>query len=1199
MFLMHSRLLRWSFTLLLLVRGSNGIFAADTTQTAPDAPDFLKDVRPILATHCFKCHGPDETARKAALRLDLRDALLKGGKSGKPAVIPGHADTSELVRRIGTKDDDDLMPPPGAKLPLTAAQKEILTRWVSAGAEYKPHWAFVPPREPALPTVQHSSWPRNEIDRFILARLEKEGLTPASPADKYTLVRRVYLDLIGIPPTPEQVDRFVQDRSANAYERLVDNLLASPHYGERWARRWLDLARYADTNGYEKDRQRSIWPYRDWLIHALNADMPFDEFTVEQIAGDMLPHATRSQVIATGFHRNSMLNEEGGVDPLEYRFYSMVDRVHVTSTAWLGLTMACAQCHTHKFDPIQHTEYYQFMAFLDNADEPMIDVPDPAILEKRQVIEKKAAGLEATLLDRFPAAPAIEWTTPANVEFSSSGGAEGTLLEDGSIRVSGKKPAKDSYTLRFDSTPHRVTHIQLEALPDSQFGGPGRAENGNFVLGEIELKTMRGGVVENVKLAKAEADFSQGGFEVEKAIDGKGENGWAIASDDKTRTHRRAIFTLAAPLGVEAGTEVTVRLIQEYGGTHTLGRFRLSFGNDSSNPGSLAERQAQARDRKFEKWLRREKARLVQWQALRPAEAKSDAPALTIENDGAVFASGDFTKQDIFRLKFRGVPRGVRALRVEALPDDRLPAHGPGTVHYEGPDGDFFLSTLTVTNGGSRVALTNASESFASGDNNAAKAIDDDQQSGWSINGGQGRAHNAVFQFAQPSTADELEVTMTFERYYASALGKFRVWVTTDENAAASALPDDAYATLLKYRSTEETSTPLASQDRVQLLQEFAQVAPELASARKEIEDLRASMPKFATTLVMHERTHSRVTHLHHRGEFLQVKEEVQPGVPSFLPPLPAKAPRNRLSFARWLVSPENPLTARVTVNRTWEAFFGRGIVRTLEDFGFQGELPSHPELLDWLALDFMKEGWSVKKLQKLIVMSATYQQASTVTAEVRERDPLNILLARGPRVRLEAELVRDCALAEAGLLSEKIGGPSVFPPQPPGVTTEGAYGALTWKISEGGDRFRRGLYTFAKRTAPYAMSLTFDGPSGEACLARRDRSNTPLQALTVLNDEVFVQCARVLGQWATRQNGQVAQTARDLFRRCLSRPPTADEEQKLCSFYGAQLARFRNGELKAEDLIGAGKSDSPNEQAAWASVARVLLNLDETIMKS
>jgi hypothetical protein len=474
------------------------------------------------------------------------------------------------------------------------------------------------------------------------------------------------------------------------------------------------------------------------------------------------------------------------------------------------------------------------------------------------------------------------------------------------------------------------------------------------------------------------------------------------------------------------------------------------------------------------------------------------------------------------------------------------------------------------------------------------------------VDGGQGRAHSAVFQFAEPlPEGDELELNLTCERYHAAGLGRFRVAFASADDAKASAVPDNVAGVLLKYRGSEKQKELFASakneSDRSVLLRQFVKASPDLANARREIDKLRGEMPKFPTTLVMRERSpdHLRHTFRQHRGEFLQPKEEVSPGVPAFLPQLPENAPKDRLALARWLVSPDNPLTARVAVNRQWEAFFGRGIVHTLEDFGFQGELPSHPELLDWLALEFMKQGWSQKKLHKLIVMSATYQQSSTMTPESRERDPLNVLLTHGPRFRMEAELVRDSALVASGLFSDKIGGPSVYPPQPPGVSTEGAYGQLAWNTSQGPDRYRRGLYTFAKRTTPYAMTATFDGPSGEACLARRDRSNTPLQALALLNDTVFMECARSLGQNAAKFEGTDEARVDMLYRRCLTRPPSNEERQKLVGFYKTQLARFAAGELKASEVLDAKDGEHLNEQAAWATVARVLLNLDEAITKS
>ncbi len=1174
--------------------------------------DFTREVRPILASHCFKCHGQDEGARKAKLRLDVREAATKPAKSDELAIVPGKPDKSELVRRIFSSDEDELMPPPGAKNPLTPADKEMLKRWIAEGAEYKPHWAFLAPKPAPPPKIHDQTWPQNAIDDFVLARLEQEGLKPSPRADKFTLARRLYLDLIGLPPTPAQADAFVNDASPAAYERLVDQLLASPHYSERWARRWLDLARYADTNGYEKDRQRSIWAWRDWVINALNRDMPFDEFTIEQLAGDMLPNATPDQIIATGFNRNSMLNEEGGIDPLEYRFYSMVDRVHVTATTWLGLTMACAQCHTHKYDPIQHAEYYRFMACLDNAIEPTLKLAGPEVAAQRRKIQEQIDALETALPDKFPLELRATWQIPASAEFSSANGSEAELLSDGSFRVGGANPETDAYTIKFDAAPQRITHIQVEAIPDDKFGngGPGRADNGNFVLSELEMEvpaTNRDAAPRTVKFAGAQADFAQDGFSENNAIDGKPDTGWAIGGPGLDVKYHHAIFALAEPLELKHPATVTIRLVQNHGEHHTLGHFRISFGEKLEEEKSLAEqRRVELRDKRCAQWLADQLPAAENWQTLRPASVKSTAPLMTIQDDDSVFCSGDFTKSDTYTLKFHDLPAGLKAIRLEMLPDDRLPNGGPGAVYYEGSPGDFWLSTVQVKADDTTVALTNATESFADGGNNAAKTLDADPQTGWSIKGGQGKTQNAVFQFTQGVTiSNELELNLVCEKYFAAGLGRFRVWVTTNDDAKASKMDNVAVAILARHRDQAELKSWFASTndapDRELLLRQFAGLSPDFAGPREEIEKLRATLPKFPTTLVMQERPpgEERQTFVHHRGEFLSTEEAVTPGVPAFLPQLPDNAPKNRLALAKWLVSSTNPLTARVIMNRKWEALFGRGIVRTSEDFGFQGDLPSHQELLDWLAVEFVKQGWSQKKMLKMIVMSATYQQSSDVTPELQERDPLNTLLARGPRFRLDAEMVRDSALVASGLLSEKVGGPSVFPPQPPGVSSEGAYGPLEWKTSEGPDRYRRGLYTFAKRTAPYAMTATFDGPSGEVCLARRDRSDTPLQALTSLNDAVFMECSRALGQLAAQAGGDDAARAEMMFRRCLTRPPTDEERAKLVQFYQSQLARFASGELKATELMDAKEDAHLNEQAAWTTVARVLLNLDETINES
>ena len=992
------------------------LFAHATSLFAAPAVDFNRDVRPILSGNCFKCHGIDDGARKGKLRLDVREGATGAAKSGKAAIVPGKPEQSELVRRIFSPDPDEVMPPASTKVILTDAQKNLLKAWVAQGAEYRVHWAFVAPVQAPPPEVSDPAWANNPVDRFVFHRLEAEGLRPSPEADRYALIRRVSLDLIGLPPTPEEADAFVQDSSADAYEKLVDKLLASPHYGERWARRWLDLARYADTNGFEKDRPRSIWPYRDWVINAFNADMPYDQFTIEQLAGDMLDHATSDDRVATGFHRNTMLNEEGGIDPLEYRFRAAVDRTNTTGTTWLGLTVGCAQCHTHKFDPIRQSEYYSLMAFLNNADEPEMPVVTPDAAAKRRGIEAKVQRLTADLPNRWPAAATSQPSDP---------------------------------------------RASLE--------------------------------------------------------------------------------------------------------------------------------QALAR------WVERESRSAIKWTVLRPAEMKTTLPFLVPQDDGSVLAGGDITKSDTYDLTFRDVPGGITAVRLEVLPHESLPSGGPGMVYYEGAAGDFFLSEISLQADGKPARFDKAVQSFADGKFTAANAIDGDPQTGWSVKGAQGKANLAIFSLAAPTgDAKQLDLRLHFERYFAAPLGHFRVSVTTDHAAAsASTRPADveeALATPARERSAPQRET---------LLRYFLETAPELAAARKEIERLANSLPKPPTTLVMNERPagHDRQTFVHHRGEFLQKTDPVSPGVPSFLPPLPKDEPANRLALARWIVSRDNPLTARVAVNRQWQAFFGRGIVRTVQDFGYQGELPSHPELLDWLAVEFMKRGWSLKALDRLIVTSQTYRQASTVTPDRLARDPQDVLLSRAPRFRLEAELVRDSALAASGLLSEKLGGPSVFPPQPPSVTTEGAYGALAWKASTGEDRYRRSLYTYSKRTAPFAMYNTFDGPTGEECVARREVSNTPLQALALLNDAVFVEAAQAMGRKAAGLKESDSERATLIFRRCMTRPPEEDEVAMLVDFARRQRERLQSGELDAAKIAGDGKGD-PVQRAVWTAVARAVMNLDEAVTK-
>ena len=900
------------------------------------------------------------------------------------------------------------MPPADAGKPLSPRQIEILKKWISAGGEYSQHWAFIPPKRPALPAAKTASWPRNEIDRFVLARLNQEGLRPSKEADRYTLVRRVFLDLIGLPPTPEQADAFVEDQEPRAYEKLVDRLLGSRHYGERWARAWLDLARYSDTNGYEKDRPRSIWPYRDWVIHALNADMPYDQFTIEQLAGDMLPAATIQQRVATGFHRNTMLNEEGGIDPLEFRFYAMVDRVATTGTIWLGMTTGCAQCHTHKYDPITHTDFYRLMALLNNADEPEFRIPRADLMEQRKGLLARIQKLEELLLE---------------------------------------KKSTES----------------------------------------------------------------------------------------------------------------------------------------------------------FNKWVATQKGSSNTWHILRPSDMRTNLPRLKLLEDGSIFSTGDITKRDLFTLRFplSGIKRPITSLRLEVLADDRLPAGGPGRAYYEGRKGDFFLSEVTARVGKMPIRFVDASHDYGkiaigSGNAKATNVFDGNGSSGWSTAQREGENHQLVLNLSKPlSPTSELEVTMLFERHFAASLGRFRWSVTTDAGKARAKEMPAAVETILA-----RGSAAWSKDDRRKVERYYVRIAPELASARKPLDALRKQLPQLPVTLVMRERApdNPRPTFRHHRGEYTKPKEAVTPGLPELFAATTKKPPSNRLEFARWLVSRENPLAARVAVNRAWRSIFGRGIVQTSGDFGTQSNPPSHPGLIDWLAVEFMDNGWSQKKLHRKIVTSATYRQSSKLSAELKKRDANNRLFARSPRLRVESEMVRDICLVASGLLSTKIGGPSVRPPQPQSATAL-SYGGGRWQASTGADRYRRSLYTFSKRTAPFAASAVFDAPSGENCTARRDRSNTPLQALTLLNDEMFLEMSRELGrQAAALPNADAKATVTYLFRRLLTRPPEAAEIAALVEFYQRQKKRLVKGELKAEQ-IAVIKKATP-ELAAWMMVARAIMNLDEVITK-
>jgi hypothetical protein len=980
----------------------------------PTPPDFAGEVRPLLAKYCFKCHGPDDATRKGALRLDLRDAAMRPAKSGEKAIVPGHPDQSELIRRLD-EDGSAKMPPESTKIVLSPNQKDILKRWVSSGAEYRPHWAFVAPQRPEIPAVKNVPWVKTPIDRFILALLETKGIAPAPAADARTLVRRLSYDLIGLPPDPAWVEEFARDPSDKAYANLVDKLLADPRYGERWARPWLDLARYADTNGYEKDRTRTIWPWRDWVVRSINADLPFDQFTILQLAGDLVPGGGEQGRIATGFHRNTMINEEGGIDPLEFRFHAMTDRVATTGTTWLGLTLGCAQCHTHKYDPVTQAEYYKLMAFLDNAEETNAE-----LLTREQYAQKSKALAEIARLEK----------------------------------------------------------------------------------------------------------------ELVKAF-----------------------------------------------------------------PGDL--------EKALESFATREKPNTNAWTVARPSRATSNEPKLRIQPDGSIRADGDTTKNDAYEITFGAHVGGVTGIRLEALPDPGLPAGGPGMTWYEGPLGDFFLAEFAVEWEGKPVKFVRTSQTFANawlggGSSDASRAIDGDLQTGWAANGKQGNRSVAVFVPEKPlPPAKSWTLRINFGRHYAASLGKFRISTTCDEGKVeARETTPEAERAILAWPNSK-------ADDRQALVDYFVRIAPELDKERKQIDELKKSIPAGPATLVMKERAldNPRTTRIRHRGEYLNPKDAVSAGLPGFLPGMPSGLKADRLGFAQWLVSPDNPLTARVVVNRHWAALMGQGIVRTVDDFGLQGELPSHPALLDWLATEFVREGWSLKKLHRLIVTSAVYRQSSYLRPELATIDAENRLCARGPRHRLDAEMIRDGALEAAGILSKKMGGPGVYPPQPSSVTTDGTYGALAWVPSTGEDRFRRSLYTFAKRTAPFAMAQTFDAPSGEACTAKRDRSNTPLQALNLLNDPAQLEASRALAHLLIKASPKPEERLDQAFQRILSRSPNREESSALLEFVQGRTTDFLAKPAQAKALLGLSEKDSrPNsalaEEAAWTSMARLLFNLDETLVK-
>ena len=1015
--------------------------ADEATSPSADADrkvDFVADVQPILRKTCYSCHGGEE--QEAGLRLDVKARALEGGDSGK-SIVAGDSANSRLITLVaGLDDDTGIMPPEGEGTPLTAEQIAVLRTWIDQGAIWpdsadvassdSKHWSFQPITHPPLPTPNDVAWVRNPIDAFVLKRLDAEGVRPSVEASRTKLMRRVYLDLLGLPPSPQELDSFLNDLSPDAYERMVEQVLSSPYYGERWGRHWLDLARYADSDGYEKDRARPhAWRYRNWVIDALNADLPYDQFSIEQIAGDMLPNATLEQKVASGFHRNTLHNTEGGADPEEDRVKKTVDRTNTVGEIWLGLTVGCAQCHSHKYDPLTQREYFQLYAFFNDINESDIDAPLPADQERIRVataayaaehatltaavkdyeatrLAKAQAEWETTALDN-----AVVWQTIEPISATSKHGATLVRQDDASWLATGKNEVSDVYTIEAVVAAERVSAVRLEVLPDPSLvkEGPGRADNGNFVLTTFRVTaspTNGEKTPQTIELATAKADFSQNDWQVEKAINDEPADGWAISPEFGKR--HVAVFEAKEAVGFTGGTKLTFALDQTYnrGNSHNIGRFRLSF---TSGP----------------------------------------LPAT-----------------------------------LEGLPAD---------------------------------------------------------------------VANAVAKPAADRNADEQN---RITEYFRSV--------------------DVELTRLNKIVSDHAKQAPAASDVKAQSVVQVSQPRP---------------------------------ANIHIRGDFLNQGEPVIALTPAVLPDLAAdESRRDRLAFANWLFAADNPLTARVTVNRVWQRIFGRGIVTTVDDFGIQGDKPSHPELLDWLASEFRQQGWSLKQLHRLIVNSATYRQSAEFRPDLAERDPYNELLARQPRRRVEAETIRDIALAASGLLDSRLGGPSVRPPQPAEYSSLTYANSAKWQVSKGGDAYRRGLYTFFQRTSPYPMLMTFDSPDSTECCTQRSLSNTPLQALTLWNDPAFYECAQAFGARVAAEvppSGDAEQTTRErasyAFTLCLSRLPTDGELAEVIALYETQLQRTTADSEVAKQIVGkqtVPQGVSPAELAAWVIVGRTLINLDEFITR-
>lgn len=1129
--------------------------------------DFNLDVRPILSNNCLLCHGPDPEGVQAGLRLDSRDAATIELDSGMTAVVPGKPAESELIARILSDDEDLRMPPTDHGAALTPEQVDILKRWIEQGAPYAVHWSYMKPQRPAPPasgTPSHAAWCRNPIDQFVLQQLEQRRLAPSDAADRYALARRVCLDLTGLPPTVEEVDAFVNSTDPQAYERYVDELLQRPAFGEHWARKWLDLARYADSAGYADDPPRTIWAYRDWVIRSINANMPFDQFTTEQLAGDLLPDATEDQLIATAFHRNTLTNNEGGTQDEEFRNVAVVDRVNTTMAVWMGTTMACAQCHTHKYDPITQEEYFRFFAIFNNTEDadrrdesPTFPVYTEDQLNLRSSLTDRISKLRSVMsagsseLEQEQQRWELAMHQPANWVrlipslLTRASSAESVIEEDGVVGISSTAET-DVFELTLplpdgESRPVTLAALRLLTFPHSDLPNKGSGWGyGNFVVTGVEAD-----------LIPANAASPAGRF-VRISLPGKNK-----------------ILSLAEVEVFSNGKNVALSGVAKQSSTAYNGAAKLAV--DGNTDGEFPNMSV-------------------------THSATSDSPWWEVDLK---------TSQNVDRILVWNRTDGYLGGRLQGFVIELLDENRDvvwSKVQTKVPSPSYEARTL-----GTEITLATITADFQqqglepSGIINGLRGTGD----GWGIHGQIDRPHTLtlVAESAVPITdAASIRLRIAQESPYKNhILGRFAIEISDSAAIVNRAqMPTDVVAALdSKSPRAPEAADRLSAYFRQHVATALNKERRELAAAEKKLAALK---PATSVPILRELTRNRRQTHLQHRGSYLDKGQEVTAGFPAVFHPAPEERV-DRHTVAQWLVDEDNPLTARVIANRYWETIFGRGIVLTSEEFGSQGELPTHPQLLDWLATELVRSGWDSKQFLRLLVTSSTYRQSAKVTAERLAADPDNRWLTRGPRVRLSAEMVRDQALAAAGLLSDKMYGPPVKPPQPD-MGLKAAFGGSTdWKTSTGEDRYRRGIYTTWRRSNPYPSMATFDAPNREVCTVRRNSTNTPLQSLVTLNDPVYVEAAQALARKSLQQSANLPEQLTFAFRRCLLRPPTAAELKALSALYEDSVGQFVDQPEEAAYLATQPLGPLPeglvaDSAAAMTVVCNVLLNLDEMFLK-